>query len=367
MPSQRKKNQQDSVTTSNRKQSLTEGELKKLAKCVVALPQFWWRIICAVAIATGISVVAGWALIRNAKNDINAVVNTKMEEVRDAAEKDIAKRSESANKEIEREVAKWFEEPRIVEHLQKVAAERASVLLTNQIMPEVVRFKGDVAGQLLEISNVVAASQAQEREIKNKGEEIQGIMLALQKSLGEMKVQLATNATMQKNLEEIAAFQLLAVKAIGDDAVAWDTLCERGMKAADRFQKEARSLSLAIQHPFCGPLPVASFTVMQPEAASIAQTCSVVVAQTLVMHLDSPSHTHLTESIWQRSDLSNFDKFSILAHIMDKTTSLSARAAAGKHIAAEKKDYFNILRKEKWLDWWQQNKERIRAESEKKN
>ena len=70
---------------------------------------------------------------------------------------------------------------------------------------------------------------------------------------------------------------------------------------------------------------------------------------------------------WGRSDLSKFEKLSFLAYILEHSRSLNGRAAAVKHFAAEAKEYFGHLQTDQWLNWWKDNKGRIKAECDKKD
>lgn len=60
-----------------------------------------------------------------------------------------------AKTQMEQLVAKQFEEPRIQKLVREVAADRASVLMTEQIQPEVTKFKAELAAQLQELKGYV--------------------------------------------------------------------------------------------------------------------------------------------------------------------------------------------------------------------
>jgi len=56
---------------------------------------------------------------------------------------------------MENLIARQFEEPRIKSVVAKVAEEKAEKLLTEQINPEVKRFKDDIASQLIDLKSLV--------------------------------------------------------------------------------------------------------------------------------------------------------------------------------------------------------------------
>ena len=60
-----------------------------------------------------------------------------------------------AKTQMEQLVAKQFEERRIQKFFREVAADRASVLMTEQIQPEVTKFKAELADQLQELKGYV--------------------------------------------------------------------------------------------------------------------------------------------------------------------------------------------------------------------
>jgi len=74
----------------------------------------------------------------------------------------IMKRTEAKMEEL---VSKQFEEPRIQEVVRTVAAERADVLMQEQIKPEVAKFKSEVADQLQELQALVDRTRELEKEI----------------------------------------------------------------------------------------------------------------------------------------------------------------------------------------------------------
>ncbi len=84
---------------------------------------------------------------------------------------------------MENLVAKQFEEPRIQEVVRQVAAKRAASLLTEQVNPEVLNFKKEVAGQLKELHSLVAITRELEAQSRKHEQSIQVVLQGLQESL----------------------------------------------------------------------------------------------------------------------------------------------------------------------------------------
>ena len=124
----------------------------------------------------------------------------------------IMKRTE---KKMEDLVAKQFEEPRIQEVVRQVAADRASVLMTKQVTPEVTKFKADVADQLKELHTLVATTRELEAESQKHERSIQEVLVGLQHSLKQsqdantrLSVVSSNIVEMQKCIATIQYYQL---------------------------------------------------------------------------------------------------------------------------------------------------------------
>ncbi|MCK4825221.1 hypothetical protein KA005_56250 [bacterium] len=89
----------------------------------------------------------------------------------------IMKRAET---KMEILVSKQFEEPRIQEVVRQVAAERATTLMTEQMTPEVTKFKADVADQLKELHSLVTKTRELESESRKHERSIQAVLGGLQ-------------------------------------------------------------------------------------------------------------------------------------------------------------------------------------------
>jgi hypothetical protein len=86
---------------------------------------------------------------------------------------------------VEGLVAKQFEEPKIQEIVEKVAANQTSVLMSEQINPEVIKFKEEVSKKLEELYQLVAKTRDLEGQSRKHEESIQKVLISLKTSLDE--------------------------------------------------------------------------------------------------------------------------------------------------------------------------------------
>ena len=86
---------------------------------------------------------------------------------------------------VENLVAEQFEEPRIQQTVQEVAATQATNMMLHQIQPEVDRFKAEIAQRLAELETLVGKTKALEQQSQSHEKTMQGVLAALQQALQE--------------------------------------------------------------------------------------------------------------------------------------------------------------------------------------
>ena len=101
---------------------------------------------------------------------------------------------------MEKMVAKQFEEPRIREVVRQVATDRATLLMSNQISPQVVQFKADVADELREVQALVEKTRIRESEGQKHKASIVGIVTDLEQIRDRTGVAESRLATVETNL-----------------------------------------------------------------------------------------------------------------------------------------------------------------------
>lgn len=114
-------------------QTLSKGQQEEVVRILRAQIVKW--ILVCIAIFTGIAGMSVWG------------IKTRVE------------------KKVEILVAKQFEEPRIQETVKAVAADRAGTLMSEQIKPEVEKFKAEVAVQFNELEALGARTRQLESKI----------------------------------------------------------------------------------------------------------------------------------------------------------------------------------------------------------
>ena len=88
-------------------------------------------------------------------------------------------------KRMETLVARQFEEPRIREIVQDVAAKKGTNILTAQIQPEVNRFKAEITQRLSELDGLVAKTKTLEEQSVSHEKAIQDVLTSLRNTLDE--------------------------------------------------------------------------------------------------------------------------------------------------------------------------------------
>ncbi len=164
-------------------QTLSQGQKEEVVSILRKQVVVW--ILIGLAILTGITGVGLWQIKKR--------VEAKMETL----------------------VAKQFEEPRIQKVVQRVAAERASTLLTEQVNPEVAKFKTEIANQLKDLHALVSRTQALEAQSRKHEQSIQDVLVGLKQSLTQsqnvqdMLTSVRTDIVeMQKYLATIQYYQI---------------------------------------------------------------------------------------------------------------------------------------------------------------
>ena len=167
----------------NRSQTLSEGQKDDVIR-IFHDKILKWILICF-AILAGITGMSIWGIIKRAE--------IKVEEL----------------------VANQFKESRIQEVVRQVAAERASVLITEQITPEVTKFKADVANQLKTLHSLVAKTQKLEATSRKHEQSIQEVLGALRQSLrqsqnahNQLSMVKSDIVEMQKYIATIQYYQI---------------------------------------------------------------------------------------------------------------------------------------------------------------
>jgi len=149
-------------------QTLTKGQedhvIRILRKKLLA-----WVLICF-AILAGLTGASLWGIMRRAEAKMKTMV------------------------------AQQFEEPRIQHVVRQVAANRASFLMSNQISPQVAKFKSDIANELQEAQSLVDKTRALEAEGQKHRASIVGIVSNLEHIATRARIAEERLTTVETNL-----------------------------------------------------------------------------------------------------------------------------------------------------------------------
>lgn len=266
---------------------------------------------------------------------------------------------------MEELVRKQFDEPNIQKVVKAAAIERSDNLMKSQIEPEVARFKAEVAGQLLTLNILVTNAQELAAASALYARNIRDVQNALLHDLSEIDSRLHAATLAQSNLQEVADFQFLVTRASCDDAVAWDKLNEYATNLCFRFADEAYSAACTIALPTAGN-EIGCFRVIDDGTVNSLKRASFDALLEAILKSPGFLHAHALILVRDRKDLTRFEKLTLYVRVLESSDSMNGRSAAGKLLAKEAGLYFNTMRKAPWLEWWGQNKERIRAECERK-
>jgi hypothetical protein len=137
----------------NKPQTLSQGQRAEVVK-IIRNQVLAWTLV-AFAIVTGITGVGLWQIYSHVQ------------------------------KNMENLVARQFEEPRIKQIVQDVAATQATNIMLLQIQPEVARFKSEIAARLVELQALVAKTKSLEEQSQEHRKAIESVLASLNQTLHE--------------------------------------------------------------------------------------------------------------------------------------------------------------------------------------
>ncbi len=226
-------------------------------------------------------------------------------------------------KKMEALVAKQFEVPRIQAVVSKVAAERASTLMTEQITPEVARFKTEVAKK-----NVIA-----EEKLKT-----------LNNSIAK------ASATLDE-LESVTVYTKTVVAAQNDDRKAFDKLKEWSGDKNNPFSSKAAQAWRTIFESHNEPMYKSNFPVPWNKDVDHLK---FLLPKLIQQYKGAPVQLRpaLLEYIWKRDDIPKVDRLDFMIETMKHDSSLTAVEYAGRHFTAGTDLKIKPSAVEYLVPWW---------------
>jgi len=285
-------------------QTLSEGQKKEVVRL------FWKKLLTSMLIFFAIlGGITGWSLW-----EIKQRVEAKMEEL----------------------VAKQFEEPQIQEVVRQVAAERASFLMTDQIMPDVNSFKIEVAS----VSN----------GLKGKMSQIEVFISDANIALDEVR--------------SISDFSLLVTKASSDDRASFDALRKIADTGNHKFQEIANQslnqivVDLAVTERYEYDIKWKEYFNLDPAKASLAEF------DDLLNNTNPAYHSTMLKTIWKQQRFPKVKRLDMLYRVIDTTQSIGTLHRACLLMNVEAKLGNNIRLYEVYLKWWEENREKYNKSPE---
>ena len=243
---------------------------------------------------------------------------------------------ENTEKKVEYLVAEQFKEPKIQVIVEKAAETRASVLMSEQINPEVVKFKEEIASK---------NAKAEEK-------------------LSELnsKIQDANKAVAE--LQLLTRFNTVVINAQSDDRDAYDQLRNWGDDDSFPYQGIAiRTVNkMMIESSLFFSSDFISIDVIIPWPDKIDPN-KLTLSQLLDFYKISTERTRIgvVQFIWlQRLDISKKERLQFLADVLKNDKSLFVCKIAGYYFQKGTGNGKATLGIKEHLEWWEKNKETVK-------
>jgi|GEM_PF-2490780 len=235
-------------------------------------------------------------------------------------------------KKVEDLVAKQFEEPRIKEIVENAAKNKASALMSEQINPEVAKFKEDMAQKIIKAD---VKSLEMDAQIRNANETI-------------------------KNLDLYSQYYLIVLAAQGENRMAYDQLYKWSKDVNSPFRPMASNIYAKIMddHSNFRSIFASGFEVHWKEGVDPSKLTLEQLKQYFSqLNQDPYERRALLEYIYNRSDIPKVDRLDFFIDVLRNDNHLMVCEYAGR--------YFNELAGLKikplafdiyLFDWWKDNK-----------
>lgn len=249
-----------------------------------------------------------------------------------------------------------FELPKIRKTVNDVAKTTAKEMLTDEIQPEVIKFKAEIELNVKKIEKLVNLAQSQVNNLTSKIEESNKKLETINKELNEA-------VKVNKDLKEIAHFMLTFIKAQSDDSEAYEQLARWGNNEEYKsypFREIAVNTYESIRRSYIERVMPALRTVIWKKGVD-PKTFTYDDFKYYFKNMPPSFHADLVRLILENRNLSEEKKMELLVDVLsiNINNSLNAKYFAG-NILAEKLgvswqpfDYVPILKK------WQETKNTI--------
>lgn len=245
-------------------------------------------------------------------------------------------------------VAKQFEEPRIQQIVNEAAKDRASVLMEEQIQPEVDNFKLEVAKRIQDVNEFVTS-------------ETSGLKIVIgelqQKNYQNFR-DLLRGLEFQKTTGDLGAFQTMLLGAQNGDReaynqiIAWEDDKTFPISMQDLVKKALLNIRLGY---FMEKRNGFSFLETQwkpgvdPNSLSLSDLASDASNQG-ELWLPQPG---VVNYIWLREDYAKKERIQFLVDVLKTYRNLRAVNLAGTFLEKETKIIWDPFKIEPFVEWWE--------------
>ncbi len=153
---------------------LSEAQLRNVANHILKSGRFW------IFLSIGVIAIV-WAVLQVVDYFAGRKVQTQIDQIQARASNSLA-RAEVA---MFNTITRRFEEPRIKQIVQDVAATQATNIMLLQLQPEVTRFKSEIAARLVELQALVAKTKSLEEQSQEHRKAIESVLTSLNQTLHE--------------------------------------------------------------------------------------------------------------------------------------------------------------------------------------
>jgi hypothetical protein len=260
------------------------------------------------------------------------IVNNKVNERLAELDIDTSNKIASVQYSIDTNITAQFQEPEIRQTVSSVAANQASNLLVQQIIPQIELFRTNTGNTMTGFSNALASFEA-----------------VSSNSLVELKLSMKLNSLIAKaNSDDFNAFSQLVNIAENNDTPLEQR--EIAYKTTTAIQSREYVASL--------PNPLVTFFW---DKAGLDKDKSSIEDMEKDFNVNSNgvyNQTAILDAIYGVQRFSKYERLDFIMKVLQTSPSIAVRAKALNIVQNESKDLHGIMALNYQIDWWNANKDK---------
>ena len=199
------------------------------------------------------------------------------------------------------------------------------------------------------------------KEVRKLTEEVRSNGLKVEEQVKNLDTAFAKANEQTSELNFLLEFTNTVVAAQTDERSAYDKLREWANDEDHRFTHEAQQAYQKIMDDHSNPWTTGGFTVPWKEGFDPSRLNIKGLTQ---QYHSASAHLRpaLLEYIWNRNDISKYERMDFLVHIIRTDSSLNAVERAGRYFTNGAEINIKPLAIDHLLKWWNENKESIKNE-----